>query len=99
MKHGVWVLRTPATPDIQDVVELAVAAEESGWDGVFVSDSIAFRSTDPWVTLSAIAARTERVHLDHGSGAAAALAARPGTGVPRPAVGRTCAAGHRPWRR
>ncbi len=63
MKHGVWVLRTPATPDMQEMLEFAVAAEESGWDGVFVSDSIAFQSTDPWVTLSAIAARTERVTL------------------------------------
>ena len=63
MKHAVWLLRTPATPDLPDMVELAVAAEEAGWDGVFVSDSIAFGSTDPWVSLAAVAARTERLTL------------------------------------
>jgi hypothetical protein len=59
------------------VVELAVAAEEAGWDGVFVWDTLggpeydelfeqdALRRAawDPWVLLTAIATATERVRL------------------------------------
>lgn len=51
--------------------ELAYEAEEAGWDGVFVPDAIsietadtpAFPMYDPWVLLSAMAMRTERVRL------------------------------------
>jgi alkanesulfonate monooxygenase SsuD/methylene tetrahydromethanopterin reductase-like flavin-dependent oxidoreductase (luciferase family) len=50
------------------LVDLAVAAEAGGWDGVFLWDHIVYRPPvravlDPWVTLSAIAAHTERVRL------------------------------------
>lgn len=63
MKHGVWAMNYPVVRDMNEVVEFAVAAEEAGWDGVFISDSISDGSTDPWVTLGAIAARTARVTL------------------------------------
>lgn len=63
MKHGVWVMNYPAVRTMTEIVEFAVAAEEAGWDGVFLSDSITDGTTDPWVTLGAIAARTERVTL------------------------------------
>jgi alkanesulfonate monooxygenase SsuD/methylene tetrahydromethanopterin reductase-like flavin-dependent oxidoreductase (luciferase family) len=48
--------------------ELAVAAKEAGWDGVFLWDHILWRApvravADPWVALSAIAAHTQRVRL------------------------------------
>ena len=47
-------------------VEIAVAAEEAGWDGVFVWDHLLWdapvdRVADPWVVMSAIASATERV--------------------------------------
>ena len=42
-------------------VELAVLAEEAGWDGVFVWEG--GYAVDPWSTLSAMAVRTERVRL------------------------------------
>jgi alkanesulfonate monooxygenase SsuD/methylene tetrahydromethanopterin reductase-like flavin-dependent oxidoreductase (luciferase family) len=50
------------------MVELAVAAESRGWDGVFLWDHIVHRPpvsavSDPWVALSAIAAHTERLRL------------------------------------
>lgn len=63
MKHGVWAMNYPVVRTMSEVVEFAVVAEQAGWDGVFVSDSITDGATDPWVTLGAIAARTERVTL------------------------------------
>jgi alkanesulfonate monooxygenase SsuD/methylene tetrahydromethanopterin reductase-like flavin-dependent oxidoreductase (luciferase family) len=50
------------------VAELAVAAEERGWDGFFVWDHIVYRApvravADPWVTMAAIAAATSRVRI------------------------------------
>jgi len=63
MKHGVWAMNYPAVRTMSEVVEFAVAAEEAGWDGVFVSDSITDGTTDPWVTLGAIATRTEQITL------------------------------------
>jgi alkanesulfonate monooxygenase SsuD/methylene tetrahydromethanopterin reductase-like flavin-dependent oxidoreductase (luciferase family) len=57
--------------DIPAVLELAVAAEEAGWDGVFIPDCISIQTAtiparpafDPWVMLGAMAARTRRVKL------------------------------------
>ncbi|MGH2745336.1 MAG: LLM class flavin-dependent oxidoreductase [Thermoleophilaceae bacterium] len=48
------------------VAELAARAERRGWDGFFVWDHVAFSEpvralADPWVTLAAVAASTERV--------------------------------------
>lgn len=49
------------------IVDVAVAAEAAGWDGVFVWDHLWHRAgepfADPWVTLAAVAAATERVRL------------------------------------
>jgi alkanesulfonate monooxygenase SsuD/methylene tetrahydromethanopterin reductase-like flavin-dependent oxidoreductase (luciferase family) len=50
------------------VATLAVRAEERGWDGFFVWDHIDYRPpvsalADPWITLAAIATRTEKVIL------------------------------------
>jgi hypothetical protein len=50
------------------VARLAVRAEERGWDGFFVWDHIDYRApvrsiADPWITLAAIAAHTEKVVL------------------------------------
>lgn len=52
-----------ATPEI--LVEYAVAAEEAGWDGVFLSDGLTpdFKSVDPLITLAGIAARTSEITL------------------------------------
>jgi alkanesulfonate monooxygenase SsuD/methylene tetrahydromethanopterin reductase-like flavin-dependent oxidoreductase (luciferase family) len=46
--------------------DLAVRAEQRGWDGFFVWDHVAYREpvtalADPWITLAAIAARTEKL--------------------------------------
>ncbi len=68
-KHGLYLqnchvyLDDLATPG--NVVEYAVAADEAGWDGVFLADGLypEFPSIDPWITLSGIATRTSDVAL------------------------------------
>jgi probable F420-dependent oxidoreductase len=50
------------------VASLSAEAEEAGWDGVFVWDHVRFQEpivdvADPWITLAAIAAATERIRL------------------------------------
>lgn len=50
------------------VAELAVRAEQRGWDGFFLWDHVAYREpvravADPWITLAAIAAATERLTI------------------------------------
>jgi len=49
------------------LLDLALEAEAAGWDGFFLWDHLVAggRSsvTDPWVVLSAVAARTERIRL------------------------------------
>lgn len=50
------------------LVELATQAEGAGWDGVFIWDHLAYREpewpvADPYVTVAAIAACTQRIRL------------------------------------
>jgi alkanesulfonate monooxygenase SsuD/methylene tetrahydromethanopterin reductase-like flavin-dependent oxidoreductase (luciferase family) len=50
------------------LVELAKRAEDAGWDGMFVWDHLAYEkpewpAADPYVTVAAIAASTERIRL------------------------------------
>ena len=62
MRYGIIV--TSGTP--REAADLAAAAEAAGWDGAFTWDGIALGSMeiyDPWVTMAAMAMRTERVTL------------------------------------
>lgn len=71
MKFGVSLPNTDAYSDPHLLVELAVLAEESGWDGVFLWDSLYIEgkdgqgipAADPWVALAAMATATTRVRL------------------------------------
>ena len=63
-----WGLSISLSADLADprlLAEVAVAAEQTGWDGVFVWDHLWNRTlvpfADPFVTLAAIAMATERV--------------------------------------
>ena len=47
--------------EVTTAVAFAREAEDAGWDGFFVWDAV--WSTDPWVTLGAIAAVTERIRI------------------------------------
>jgi alkanesulfonate monooxygenase SsuD/methylene tetrahydromethanopterin reductase-like flavin-dependent oxidoreductase (luciferase family) len=54
--------------DPRETVRLAVAAEEAGWEALFVWDHLAWASfgapsADPWVTLGACASTTSRILL------------------------------------
>ncbi len=62
MNHGFWI-RNGAQFDPRETLEMAVAAEAAGWDGVFLSDAVTEAHTEPFAQLAAIAARTERVAL------------------------------------
>lgn len=62
MRHGFVI--TLSDPRIS--ADLAREAEEAGWDAVFTWDGICIGDEemhDPWVTLAAMAARTERVRI------------------------------------
>ncbi len=53
----------------RELAELAVEAEESGWDGFFIFDHILYSNdehvplADPWVALAAIAMNTKRMRI------------------------------------
>ena len=53
--------------DVETILEMAIEAEEAGWDGVFYWDGINIESAgpmyDPWVVLGAMALQTKRVRL------------------------------------
>src|SRR5687768_11915679 len=57
--------------DVRTIVELTEQAEAAGWDGVFIADALAiggpggkdFDWFDPWITLSVMAMRTERIRI------------------------------------
>lgn len=65
-----WGISTSLSADLSEpvaVAELAAAAEASGWDGFFVWDHLWNRTgepfADPWVTLAAVAAATDRIAI------------------------------------
>jgi alkanesulfonate monooxygenase SsuD/methylene tetrahydromethanopterin reductase-like flavin-dependent oxidoreductase (luciferase family) len=68
IRSGLWLPLFDELADPVVVAGLAAEAEEAGWHGVFVWDHLRWRApvrqvADPWVTLAAIAAATERVRL------------------------------------
>ncbi len=65
---GLWLPLFDELADPAVVAGVAVEAEAAGWDGVFVWDHTNWRApvsalADPWITLAAVAAATERVAL------------------------------------
>ena len=63
MRYGIIL----TAGDIHEIAAMAAEAEDAGWDGVFYWDGMAIPGADPiydpWVTLAAIAMRTERVRF------------------------------------
>jgi alkanesulfonate monooxygenase SsuD/methylene tetrahydromethanopterin reductase-like flavin-dependent oxidoreductase (luciferase family) len=69
MKYGLALPTGKERGDPTFLVELAVLAEATGWDGVFLEDYICFQgdtrapTCDPWIALAGIAIKTARVRL------------------------------------
>ena len=67
-RRGIFLPPFDALADPAVVADLAVAAEQAGWDGVFLWDHVRYSSpvtdiADPWICLAAIAMRTERIRI------------------------------------
>jgi alkanesulfonate monooxygenase SsuD/methylene tetrahydromethanopterin reductase-like flavin-dependent oxidoreductase (luciferase family) len=65
-RRGLFLPPFDALADPRLVADLAVAAEQAGWDGVFLWDHIRYTPpvsaiVDPWICSAAIAVRTERI--------------------------------------
>ena len=67
MKFGIDLPNYGKFGDPQLLLDLGVEAEAAGWDGFFLWDHLVSGgrspATDPWVVMSAIAVRTERIRF------------------------------------
>jgi alkanesulfonate monooxygenase SsuD/methylene tetrahydromethanopterin reductase-like flavin-dependent oxidoreductase (luciferase family) len=68
MMRGLFIAPFDELVDPRVMAGVAAAAEERGWDGLFVWDHITYRDpvsavADPWIVLSAIASATSRVRI------------------------------------
>ena len=66
MKFGLSLPNHGYYGDIQRVIELALLAEEAGWDGFFLWDHIArgiAPQIDPWMAMATIAVNTYKMRL------------------------------------
>jgi alkanesulfonate monooxygenase SsuD/methylene tetrahydromethanopterin reductase-like flavin-dependent oxidoreductase (luciferase family) len=67
-QRGIFLPPFDALADPRLVGDLAVAAEQAGWDGLFVWDHVRYSPpvaaiADPWICCAAIAVRTERLRF------------------------------------
>lgn len=68
MRYGLTLPNVGTYGDARTLSELASLAEEAGWDGFFLWDTIHYQANenavcDPWIALAAIAMRTERINI------------------------------------
>lgn len=74
MNYGLYLPNWNVGADAHQLVELAVAAENAGWDGVYFADHLTFPHDnyegpdtldfhDPWITMAGIATRTDELTL------------------------------------
>jgi alkanesulfonate monooxygenase SsuD/methylene tetrahydromethanopterin reductase-like flavin-dependent oxidoreductase (luciferase family) len=67
MQHGLVLANIGSYADPRVVARVAAAAEEAGWDALFVWDHLGFvwdgPAGDPWILLAAAATATERILL------------------------------------
>lgn len=69
MRFGLDMPTTGEFADARALAELAADAESAGWDGFFVWDTLAIGreppqpALDPWIALTAIALRTQRIRI------------------------------------
>ena len=67
VRHAVYLPPFGSFGDVHALVELAVLAEESGWDGFFLWDHIQYEEPvslcDTWIALAAVASNTSSIRL------------------------------------
>jgi alkanesulfonate monooxygenase SsuD/methylene tetrahydromethanopterin reductase-like flavin-dependent oxidoreductase (luciferase family) len=66
MKYAIYLPTFDPFGSVQVIADLARDAEQSGWDGVFTWDDVYIDEkdlADPWISLAAAAAVTQRVQL------------------------------------
>jgi alkanesulfonate monooxygenase SsuD/methylene tetrahydromethanopterin reductase-like flavin-dependent oxidoreductase (luciferase family) len=67
MQFGIHIPPFGPLSDARTLADFAVEAEEAGWDGFFLWDDVTFDPVipvgDPWISLAAIAVRTQRIRL------------------------------------
>lgn len=69
VRHAIFLPPFGELADPQACVDIAIAAEESGWDGLFLWDHVLspiggqWEIADPWVALAAAASNTSRIRL------------------------------------
>jgi alkanesulfonate monooxygenase SsuD/methylene tetrahydromethanopterin reductase-like flavin-dependent oxidoreductase (luciferase family) len=66
MKFGLSLPNHGDYGDIHRILDLAILAEEAGWDGFFLWDHIArgiAPQIDPWIAMAAIACNTSKMRL------------------------------------
>ena len=70
MRFGILLPNVGEFASPRTLVDLAVAAEVAGWDGVFIWDMLSLSfdeepwpAADPWIAMAAVAQRTERILL------------------------------------
>jgi alkanesulfonate monooxygenase SsuD/methylene tetrahydromethanopterin reductase-like flavin-dependent oxidoreductase (luciferase family) len=71
VRFGIELCTLGAFADPRETMRVAVAAEAAGWEALLVWDHLAWASmgvpsADPWVTLGACAAATDRILLGTG---------------------------------
>jgi alkanesulfonate monooxygenase SsuD/methylene tetrahydromethanopterin reductase-like flavin-dependent oxidoreductase (luciferase family) len=68
VRYAIGIPNVREYGDPRVLVGLGEEAERAGWDGVFVWDHLVYQAdgdpvADPWTTVTAVAARTERVRV------------------------------------
>ncbi|MFP4513370.1 MAG: LLM class flavin-dependent oxidoreductase [Acidimicrobiales bacterium] len=67
MRHAIDLTGFGTYAEAAVVAEIAVTAEASGWDGLFIWDHLGwvagYPSGDPWISMTAAAAATDRICL------------------------------------
>src|SRR5262249_22495073 len=68
MRFGLTLPNVGRYSDARMLAKLAGLAEEAGWDGFFLWDTLHFQADenavcDPWIALAAIAMSTERIKI------------------------------------
>lgn len=67
MRYGITISPVGPTGDPRGMMELAVLAEQAGWDAMFLEDYVAYPDPpptyDPWIVMAGMAVVTSRIRI------------------------------------